>query len=56
MHKILIYLNMIHLLKSSTYFKHGPAYLQEVYAVIEDEQGNARNIQRILIKVSYINK
>jgi len=34
MHKILIYLHMIHLLKSSTCFEHYPAYPQEVYVVI----------------------
>ena len=34
MHKILIYLNIIHLLKSSTCFEHYPAHLQEVYVVI----------------------
>jgi hypothetical protein len=34
MHKILVYLYIIHLLKSSTCFKHYPAHLQEVYVVI----------------------
>jgi len=34
MHKILIYLRIIHLLKSSTCFEHYPAHLQEVYVVI----------------------
>ena len=34
MHKILIYLNVIHVLKSSTCFEHHPAHLQEVYIVI----------------------
>jgi len=34
MHKILIYLNIIHLLKSPTCFEHYPAHLQEVYVVI----------------------
>jgi len=34
MHKILIYLHIIHLLKSSTCFEHYPAHLQEVYIVI----------------------
>ena len=34
MHKILIYLCIIHLLKSSTRFEHCPAHLQEVYVVI----------------------
>ena len=34
MHKILIYLRIIHLLKSSTCFEHYPAHLQEVYIVI----------------------
>jgi hypothetical protein len=33
MHKILIYLYIIHLLKSSTCFEHCPAHLQEVYVV-----------------------
>jgi len=32
--KILIYLHIIHLLKSSTCFEHYPAHLQEVYVVI----------------------
>ena len=110
MHKILVYLHIIHLLKSSTCFEHYPAHLQEVYFVTvymqplvsslsvggcpvnwlrktcssfltgaqdshlqtvtipeaayiqlrsrppEDEQGNARNMWRILINVLYINK
>jgi len=34
MHKILIYLHIIHLLKSCTCFEHYPAHLQEVYIVI----------------------
>jgi len=34
MHKILIYLHIIHLLKSSTYFENYSAHLQEVYVVI----------------------
>jgi len=34
MHKILIYLHVIHLLKSSTCVEHYPAHLQEVYVVI----------------------
>ena len=34
MHKILIYLYIIRLLKSSTCFEHCPAHLQEVYVVI----------------------
>jgi len=33
MHKILIYLHIIHLLKSSTCFEHYLAHLQEVYVV-----------------------
>jgi hypothetical protein len=33
MHKILIYLHIIYLLKSSTCFEHCPAHLQEVYVV-----------------------
>jgi hypothetical protein len=57
MHKILVYLHIIHLLKFSTCFEHYPAYLQKVYVIIpeaayiqlrrktpEDEQGNARNM------------
>jgi hypothetical protein len=109
MHKILIYLYIIHLLKSCTCFEHYPVHLQEVYVVIvyvqplvsslsagdcpvrrlrkkssfltgaqdshlqtvtipeaayielrrrppEDEQGNARNMYRILINVLYVNK
>ena len=34
MHKILIYLCIIHLLKSSTSFGNCPAHLQEVYVLI----------------------
>jgi len=34
MHKILIYLYIIHLLKFSACFEHYPAHLQEVYVVI----------------------
>ena len=34
MHKILIYLYIIYLLKSSTCFEHYPAHFQEVYVVI----------------------
>ena len=33
MHKILIYLYIIHLLKSCTCFEHYPAHLQKVYVV-----------------------
>jgi len=33
MHKILIYLYIIHLLKSSTCFEHYPSHLQEVYVI-----------------------
>jgi len=33
-HKILVYLHIIHLLKSSTCFEHYSAHLQEVYVVI----------------------
>jgi hypothetical protein len=33
MHKILVYLHIIHLLKSTTYFEHYPAHLQKVYVV-----------------------
>jgi len=32
--QILIYLHILHLLKSSTCFEHYPAHLQEVYVVI----------------------
>jgi len=34
MHRFLIYLHIIHLLKFSTCFEHYPAHLQEVYVVI----------------------
>jgi hypothetical protein len=34
MHKLLVYLHIIHHLKSSTCFEHYPAHLQEVYVVI----------------------
>jgi len=33
MHKILVYLHITYLLKSSTCFEHYPAHLQEVYVV-----------------------
>jgi len=33
MHKILSYLHIMHLLKSSTCFEHYPAHLQEAYVV-----------------------
>ena len=33
-HNILIYLHIIHILKSSTCFEHYPIHLQEVYVVI----------------------
>jgi len=33
-HKILVYLHIIHLLKSSTCFEHYPSHLQEVYVII----------------------
>jgi len=32
--KVLVYLHIIHLLKSSTCFEHYPAHLQEVYVII----------------------
>jgi uncharacterized protein (DUF2384 family) len=100
MHKILIYLHIIHLLKSSTFVERYPAHLPEVYVVIvylqplvsslsagdclvhwlsgaqdshlqtvtipeasymqldrlKMSRGNARNMQRILINVLYVNK
>jgi hypothetical protein len=34
MHKIIVYLYIIHLLKCSKCFEHFPAHLQEVYVVI----------------------
>jgi hypothetical protein len=34
MHRILVYLHIIHLLKSATCFEHYPAHHQEVYVVI----------------------
>jgi len=34
MHKFLIYLHIIHVLKSSTRFEHCPAHRQEVYVII----------------------
>ena len=34
MHKILIYLHIIHLLKSSTCFEHYPAHLQQVCVIV----------------------
>jgi hypothetical protein len=34
MHKNLVYLHIIHLLNSSTFFEHYPAHLQQVHVVI----------------------
>jgi hypothetical protein len=34
MHKILIFLHIIHLLNSSKCFEHCPAHLQEIYVII----------------------
>jgi hypothetical protein len=34
MHRILVYLHIMHLLKSSTCFEHYPAHLQEVCVII----------------------
>jgi hypothetical protein len=34
MHKLLVYLHIVHLLKSSTCFEHYPAHLQEVHVVV----------------------
>jgi hypothetical protein len=70
MHKILIYLHIINLLKSSicsfltgaqdshlqTVTIPEAAYIQLRRRPPEDEQGNARNMQRILINVLYVNK
>jgi hypothetical protein len=70
MHKILIYLHIIHLLKSSTLSfltSAQDSHLQRVTIpeaariqlrcrTPEDEQGNAQNMSRILINVLYINK
>jgi len=41
MYKILVYLHIIHLLKSSTCFDHYPANRRRSP---EDEQGNAQNM------------
>ena len=68
MHKILIYLYIIHLLKSSTCFEHYPAYPQEVYVVIVYMQPLVSSLsagdclvhrlrkKRSLINVLYVNK
>ena len=42
--QFLIYLHIIHLLKSSTCFEHYLAHLQLGRGPPEDEQGNARNM------------
>jgi len=42
--QILIYLHIIHLLKSSTCFEHCPAHLQEVYVAIVYVQLYIRNL------------
>jgi len=47
MHKILIYLHIIRLLKSSTCFEHYPAQLQEVYVVIV-------RIQPLVLSLSFL--
>jgi hypothetical protein len=57
MHKILIYLHIIHLLKSSTCFEHYPAYLQEVYVVKSSFLTGAQDshLQRVTIpEAAYI--
>jgi hypothetical protein len=43
MHKILVHLYIIYLLKSSTCFEHYPAHLQEVYVIISSAGGLRRN-------------
>jgi len=48
MHKILIYLHIVHLLKSSTCFEHYSAHLQEVST---DTQFN--HIRRIYLKFNH---
>jgi len=54
MHKILIYLHIIHLLKSSTCFKHYPAHLQEVYVVIGYMQPLVYNYDVHLLRMSRV--
>jgi len=68
MHKILVYLHIIHLLKSSTCFEHYPAHLQEIYVVTVYMQPLLSSLpagdclvhrlrkKRILINVLYVNK
>jgi len=55
MHKSLIYLHIIHLLKSSTCFEHYPAYLQEVYVVIVQDvqlkRGPYFNMSNLFTKI-----
>jgi hypothetical protein len=63
MHKILVYLHIIHLLKSSTYFEHYPSHLQEVYVVIVYMQPLVSSpsagdclVHRLRKNVLYVNK
>ena len=49
MHKILIYLHIMHLLKSSTCFEHYPAHLQEVYVVIEYMQPLVSSLSAVCV-------
>jgi len=51
MHKILIYLNIMHLLKSFTCFEHCPAHLQEVYVVFVYLQSLVSSLKSELSKI-----
>ena len=63
MHKILIYLHIIHSFLTGAQDSHlqrvtipEAAYIQLRRRLPEDEQGNARNMQRILINVLFVYK
>ena len=54
--QILVYLHIIHLLKSSTCFEHYPAHLQEVYFVIVYKgcpRRKGQNIGRVFLMLKY---
>jgi len=51
MHKIFIYLYIIHLLKSSTCFEHYPAHLREVYVVTVYMQPLVSSLSCLILQV-----
>jgi hypothetical protein len=54
MHKIVIYLHIIHLLKSYTCFEHYSAHLQEVYVVIVYMQPLVSSLKSELSKITVL--